>query len=73
MKVKTMSGEDTLFMLEAILAIAGTDETRAQFILDPNKSTRLIMIRQLYGREVVDQTIEKLKQTVFNQGEDDES
>lgn len=73
MKVKTMSGEDTLFMLEAILAIAGTDETRAQFVLDPKKNARLIMIRHLYGKEVVDQTIEKLKQTVFNQGEDDES
>jgi len=66
-KVKTMSGEDTLFMLEAILAVAGTDETKAQFMLDPRKSSRLIMIRQLYGKDVMEQTIDKLKEVVYEQ------
>lgn len=73
MTVKTMSGEDTLFMLEAILAIAGTNETMTQFVLDPRKTSRLIAIRELYGKEVVDQTIDKLKQTVFNKENHDES
>ena len=47
--MKTMSGEDTLFML------------------DLRKSSRLIMIRQLYGKDVVEQTIDKLKGVVYEQ------
>ncbi len=54
-------------MLEAILAVAGTEETKAQFMLDPRKSSRLIMIRQLYGKDVVEQTIDKLKGVVYEQ------
>lgn len=67
MTVKTMSGEDTIFMLEAILAVAGTEETKAQFMLDPRKAGRLIAIRQLYGKDVVEQTIDKLKGVVYEQ------
>lgn len=66
-QMKTMSGEDTIFMLEAILAVAGTEETKAQFMLDPRKASRLIMIRQLYGKDVVEQTIDKLKGVVYEQ------
>lgn len=64
-QTKTMSGEDTIFMLEAILAVAGTAETKAQFVLDPRKASRLIAIRQLYGKDVVDQTINQLKGVVY--------
>ncbi len=62
---KTMSGEDTLFMLEAILAVAGTQETKAQFMLDPRKASRLIAINELYGKDVVEQTLTKLKEVVY--------
>ena len=65
--MRTMSGEDTIFMLEAILAVAGTEETKAQFMLDPRKAGRLIAIRQLYGKDVVEQTIDKLKGVVYEQ------
>jgi len=63
--MKTMSGEDTLFMLEAILAVAGTQETKAQFMLDPRKASRLIAINELYGKDVVEQTLTKLKEVVY--------
>ena len=62
---KTMSGEDTLFMLEAILAVAGTQETKAQFMLDPRKASRLIAINELYSKDVVEQTLTKLKEVVY--------
>lgn len=62
---KTMSGEDTLFMLEAILAVADTQETKAQFMLDPRKASRLIAINELYGKDVVEQTLTKLKEVVY--------
>lgn len=65
--MKTMSGEDTLFMLEAVLAVSGTKEVRAQFMLDPRKASRLIAINELYGKDVVEQTLTKLKEVVYEQ------
>lgn len=62
---KTMSGEDTVFMLEAILAIAGTEESKAQFLNDPRKVSRLILVKQLYDNEVMTNTLNKLKEVVY--------
>ena len=62
-----MRAEDKLFLLEAILAVAYSNETRAQFLLNKDKSDRIVAIREQYGRDVVEKELIKLKEIVYEQ------
>jgi hypothetical protein len=62
-----MKAEDKLFLLEAILAVAYSNETRAQFLLNKDKSDRIVAIREQYGRDVVEKELIKLKEIVYEQ------
>jgi hypothetical protein len=71
-----VSGEDLIFLTEAVFAVSsglGTNETRAKFLSNKEKVMRLMEIHDKYPNEVVEQAMDKLKDVVFSQGEDDES
>ena len=62
-----MNAEDKLFLLEAILAVAYSNETRAQFLLNKDKADRIVAIREQYGRDAVEKELIKLKEIVYEQ------
>ena len=62
-----MRAEDKLFLLEAILAVAYSNETRAQFLLNKDKADRIVAIREQYGRDAVEKELIKLKEIVYEQ------
>jgi hypothetical protein len=62
-----MKAEDKLFLLEAILAIAYSNETKAQFLLNKDKAHRILTIQEQYGREEVEKELIKLKEVVYGQ------
>ena len=65
-----MKGEDRMFLIEAILAISGTDSVKAQFLLNKDKANRLLAIREHYGKDRLDAVLQQLKKTI---GEANES
>lgn len=62
-----MKAEDKLFLLEAVLAIAYSNETRAQFLLNEDKANRILAIREQYGKDEVEKELNKLKEVVYGQ------
>jgi hypothetical protein len=60
-----MKAEDKLFLLEAILAVAYSNETKAQFLLNKNKADRIIAIHEKYGKDVVEKELIRLKEVVY--------
>jgi hypothetical protein len=71
-----LSGEDLIFLTEAVFAVSsglGTNETRAKFLSNKEKVRRLMDLHDKYPNDVVEQAMNRLKDVVFSQGEDDES
>jgi len=60
-----MKAEDKLFLLEAILAVAYSNETKAQFLLNKDKADRIIAIREKYGTDEMERELTKLKEVVY--------
>jgi hypothetical protein len=60
-----MKAEDKLFLLEAILAVAYSNETKAQFLLNKDKADRIVAIREKYGKDVVEKELIRLKEVVY--------
>jgi hypothetical protein len=60
-----MKAEDKLFLLEAILAVAYSNETKAQFLLNRDKADRIIAIREKYGKDAVEKELIRLKEVVY--------
>jgi len=59
-----MNGEDKIFLLTAVMAIIGSEETMAKFLLDKDNMDRLLTIRRNLGREAFDQELIKLKEVI---------
>jgi hypothetical protein len=71
-----LSGEDLIFLTEAVFAVSsglGTNETRAKFLSNKEKVRRLMDLHDKYPNDVVEEAMNRLKDVVFSQGEDDES
>ena len=71
-----LSGEDLMFLTEAVFAVSsglGTNETRAKFLSNKEKVRRLMDMHDKYPNDVVEEAMNRLKDVVFSQGEDDES
>jgi hypothetical protein len=71
-----VSGEDLIFLTEAVFAVSsglGTNETRAKFLSNKEKVRRLMDLHDKYPNDVVEQAMHRLKDVVFSQGEEDES
>jgi hypothetical protein len=71
-----LSGEDLIFLTEAVFAVSsglGTNETRAKFLSNKEKVRRLMDLHDKYPNDVVEQAMNRLKDVVFSQGEDDAS
>jgi hypothetical protein len=71
-----LSGEDLMFLTEAVFAVSsglGTNETRAKFLSNKEKVRRLMDLHDKYPNDVVEEAMNRLKDVVFSQGEDDES
>jgi hypothetical protein len=69
-----LSGEDLMFLTEAVFAVSsglGTNETRAKFLSNKEKVRRLMDLHDKYPNDVVEQAMNRLKDVVFSQGEDD--
>ena len=49
------------------MAVAYSNETRAQFLLNKDKADRIVAIREQYGRDVVEKELIKLKEIVYEQ------
>ncbi len=76
MKQLRLSGEDLMFLTEAVFAVSsglGTNETRAKFLSNKEKVERLMDLHDKYPNDVIEEAMNKLKDVVFSQGEDDES
>ena len=71
-----LSGEDLMFLTEAVFAVSnalGTNESRVKFLSDREKVKRFMDMHEKYPKEVIQEAMEKLKDVVFSQGEEDES
>jgi len=69
-----LSGEDLMFLTEAVFAVSsglGTNETRAKFLSNKEKVRRLMDLHDKYPNDVVEEAMNRLKDVVFSQGEDD--
>jgi hypothetical protein len=69
-----VSGEDLIFLTEAVFAVSsglGTNETRAKFLSNKEKVRRLMDLHDKYPNDVVEEAMNRLKDVVFSQGEDD--
>jgi hypothetical protein len=69
-----LSGEDLIFLTEAVFAVSsglGTNETRAKFLSNKEKVRRLMDMHDKYPNDVVEEAMNRLKDVVFSQGEDD--
>jgi hypothetical protein len=69
-----VSGEDLIFLTEAVFAVSsglGTNETRAKFLSNKEKVRRLMDMHDKYPNDVVEEAMNRLKDVVFSQGEDD--
>jgi len=69
-----VSGEDLIFLTEAVFAVSsglGTNETRAKFLSNKEKVMRLVELHDKYPNDVVEEAMNRLKDVVFSQGEDD--
>lgn len=69
-----VSGEDLIFLTEAVFAVStglGTNETRAKFLSNKDKVKRLMDLHDKYPNDVVEEAMDRLKEVVFSQGEDD--
>ena len=69
-----LSGEDLIFLTEAVFAVSsglGTNETRAKFLSNKEKVRRLMDLHDKYPNDVVEEAMNRLKDVVFSQGEDD--
>lgn len=73
-KPTKVSGEDLIFLTEAIFAVSngiGTNESRAKFLSDKAKVIRFVEVYNKYPYEVVEEAMHKIRDVVFSQGEDD--
>jgi hypothetical protein len=71
-----LSGEDLIFLTEAVFAVSsglGTNESRAKFLSNKEKVRRLMELHDKYPNDVVEEAMNRLKDVVFSQGEDDAS
>jgi len=59
-----MNGEDKIFLMTAIMAIIGSEETMAKFLLNRDNMERLLAIRENLGREGFEQELIKLKEVI---------
>lgn len=69
---KKLSGEDLIFLTEAVFAVSeglGTIETRKQFLSSKDKVARLMDLHDRYPNDLVEQAMENIKEVVFSQGE----
>jgi hypothetical protein len=69
-----VSGEDLIFLTEAVFAVSsglGTNETRAKFLSNKEKVRRLMDMHDKYPNDVVEEAMDRLKDVVFSQGEED--
>jgi hypothetical protein len=69
-----VSGEDLIFLTEAVFAVSsglGTNETRAKFLSNKEKVRRLMDMHDKYPNDVVEEAMNRLRDVVFSQGEDD--
>ena len=69
-----LSGEDLIFLTEAVFAVSsglGTNETRAKFLSNKEKVRRLMDMHDKYPNDVVEEAMDRLKDVVFSQGEED--
>ena len=59
-----MNGEDKVFLLTAIMAIIGSEESMARFLLNKENMERLLTIRNNLGRDGFEQELIKLKEVI---------
>jgi len=59
-----MNGEDKIFLMTAIMAIIGSEESMARFLLNKENMERLLTIRNNLGRDGFEQELIKLKEVI---------
>lgn len=67
-----VSGEDLIFLIEAIFAVSsglGTLESRKAFLSSESKVKKLAEVQAKYSPELIAHTLEQLKETVFKREE----
>ena len=67
-----LSGEDLMFLTEAVFAVSeglGTNESRARFLSNKDKTKKLIEIHDKYPNDLVEQAMHNIRELVFSQGE----
>lgn len=73
-KPTKVSGEDLMFLTEAVFAVSeglGTTESRKKFLGNREKVMRLMELHDKYPNDLVEQAMHNIKEVVFSQGEDD--
>lgn len=70
MKPNKVSGEDMIFLIEAVFAVSsgiGTPESRKDFLSNKHKVKRLVEVQSKYDTNTINQTLDQIKTLVFSQ------
>ena len=62
--MSNFTGEDRIFLLTAVMAIIGNQETMVKFLLNKNNADRLLAIKAKLGEKQFAQELIKLREVI---------
>lgn len=62
--MSNFTGEDRIFLLTAVMAIIGSQETMVKFLLNKNNADRLLAIKAKLGEKQFAQELIKLREVI---------
>ena len=62
--MSNFTGEDRIFLLTAVMAIIGSQETMVKFLLNKNNADRLLAIKAKLGEKQFAQELDKLREVI---------
>jgi hypothetical protein len=72
MKLDKVTGEDMIFLIEAVIAVStgiGTKESQNAFLNNESKVRRLVEVQDRYSTDTIRNALDSIKETIFSGGE----
>lgn len=72
MKLDKVTGEDMIFLIEAVIAVStgiGTKESQNAFLNNESKVRRLIDVQTKYSNDTIRNALDSIRETIFSEEE----
>jgi len=69
MKLDKVTGEDMIFLIEAVIAVSsgiGTKESQNAFLNNESKVRRLVEVQDRYSTDTIRNALDSIKETIFS-------